>query len=161
IRAHVEPLTLLGCRGFRLVVDRVRHDLGLGAPREMVVGAPFLEREGGTPACEDLGVERLDQRQRLEARDGRVGPARWRLRARRGERSGARDRQRRQRAARLAQSAAAFGASTKREIHLLRFLTASRYIASNSAGGKLWVEGRATSASPHALTRGNLSMWPS
>jgi branched-chain amino acid transport system permease protein len=58
-------------------------------------------------------------------------------------------------------SAAALAGSTNCETHLFRRLRPSRYMASNSAGSKEWVEGRLINASPHALRRGNFSIWPS
>ena len=62
---------------------------------------------------------------------------------------------------RLGYSAAALAGSINRETHLLRRLRPSRYIASNSAAGKECVEGRASSASIHAFSRGYFSMRPS
>src|SRR5580704_5687146 len=58
-------------------------------------------------------------------------------------------------------SAATLTGSINCAIHLFRRFKFSRYIASNSAGGKECVEGRLSSASHQALSRGNFSMWPS
>src|SRR6516165_314905 len=58
-------------------------------------------------------------------------------------------------------SAATCDAAMNCDTHFFRRLRFSRYIASNSAGGKECVDGRLSSAAPQALSRGNVSMRPS
>ncbi len=58
-------------------------------------------------------------------------------------------------------SAATCDAAMNCDTHFFRRLRFSRYIASNSAGGKECVDGRLSSAAPQALSRGNVSIWPS
>jgi hypothetical protein len=95
----LEPLALLGRRGLVVSRDEPRHDLRLGRAGEPMVSAPFLQGEGGAAARQDLGAERLHQRQRLDARNERVGPWSRRLRTRGGQRNQDAKHQRAQRAA--------------------------------------------------------------
>jgi hypothetical protein len=80
LRPDLEALARLGRGRLLLAAHELRADLGLGG--ELVVGAPFLQRQRGAATGEQLAVQRLDDGERLQPGEIAVRPDRraWRLR---------------------------------------------------------------------------------